>query len=85
VSLRADGGQAVIEVGDNGPGIAPSERAQVLERFVRLHPSGATGSGLGLAIVREIASQHGASLSLLDTPGGGLTVRVVLPLAKPNH
>jgi two-component system, OmpR family, sensor kinase len=85
VSLRAENGQAVIEVGDNGPGIAPSERAQVLERFVRLHPAGTTGSGLGLAIVREIASQHGASLSLLDTPGGGLTVRVVLPLVQPTH
>jgi two-component system, OmpR family, sensor kinase len=85
VSLRAENGHAVLEVADNGPGIAPSEREQVLERFVRLQPSGPTGSGLGLAIVREIAAQHGASLSLLDTSGGGLTVRVVLPLIPPAH
>jgi two-component system OmpR family sensor kinase len=46
---------------------------------VRLRPADTTGSGLGMAIVRQIVEQHHASLSLLDTPGGGLTVRVKWP------
>lgn len=83
VSLRADNTSAVLEVSDNGPGIEPAERQRVLERFVRLHSTDATGSGLGLAIVREIAQLHGATLVLDDTPGGGLTVRLRLPLAPP--
>jgi two-component system OmpR family sensor kinase len=80
VSLRIENQQAVLEVSDNGPGIAPSDRQRVLERFVRLNQNDATGSGLGLAIVREIAQLHGATLDLEDAHGGGLTVRVRLSL-----
>ena len=83
VSLRMEQDRAVLEVSDNGPGIAPSERDQVLERFVRLQPSSTPGSGLGLAIVREIAAQHEATLDLRETAGGGLTVRIALPLFRP--
>ena len=79
VRLRQDDGRTVIEVADNGPGIAEADKARVLQRFVRLRPADTTGSGLGMAIVRQIAEQHQASLSLLDTPGGGLTVRVLWP------
>lgn len=79
VRLRSDDGSAVLEVADNGPGIADADKSRVLQRFVRLRPADTTGSGLGLAIVRQIAEQHQASLSLLDTPGGGLTVRIGWP------
>ena len=81
VSLRAEEHWAVLEVSDTGPGIAPADRQRVMERFVRLAPGDGKGSGLGLSIVREIAEQHGARVALEDTPGGGLTVRVRLPLA----
>ena len=53
---------------------------RVLERFVRLSPGDGKGSGLGLSIVGEIAALHGGRVELADTPGGGLTVRVHLPL-----
>ncbi len=56
--------QIVLEVEDNGPGIAEPERELVLQRFYRILDNQAQGSGLGLAIVREIAQQHHASLSL---------------------
>lgn len=80
VRLVREGYQAVLTVADNGPGIAPADRARATERFVRLLPSGVPGSGLGLAIARETAQLHGGTLTLDETPGGGLTVRVCLPL-----
>ncbi|MFZ6655742.1 sensor histidine kinase N-terminal domain-containing protein [Undibacterium sp. TJN19] len=59
---------AVLEVEDNGPGIAVAEREHVFERFYRILGSNVQGSGLGLAIVREIASQHEAEISISDNP-----------------
>ncbi|SAK53435.1 periplasmic sensor signal transduction histidine kinase [Caballeronia arationis] len=67
----------LLQVIDDGPGIAAQERDAVFERFYR---SSATqnveGSGLGLSIVREIARVHHARISLDDAPGGGLIVSV---------
>ena len=57
-------GQPFIEVEDDGPGIPPSERERVLDRFYRVPGTPGTGSGLGLAIVREIASGHGATITI---------------------
>lgn len=81
VDFFVDGAWATLRVSDNGPGIAPEQRARVLQRFVRLHPGDTTGSGLGLAIVQNIVDASGGQLLLSDTPGGGLTVSVRLPLA----
>jgi len=60
--------QAILEVEDTGPGIPPSERSHVFERFYRILGSNVEGSGLGLSIVREIAQQHGASIDILNNP-----------------
>jgi two-component system sensor histidine kinase TctE len=68
VRVRRDGDQALLEVEDTGPGIAPAERPRVFERFYRILGSGAPGSGLGLAIVREIAQQHGAEVDVFNNP-----------------
>jgi two-component system sensor histidine kinase TctE len=68
VRVRSDAGQALLEVEDTGPGIAPSERRRVFERFYRILGSSASGSGLGLAIVREIARQHGAEIEIFNNP-----------------
>ena len=53
-----------LEVVDNGPGIAPGERAKALQRFYRLQGTAGEGNGLGLAIADEIASVHSAHLLL---------------------
>lgn len=70
VRIRADEERnlAILEVEDNGPGIAPAERAHVFERFYRILGSQVEGSGLGLAIVREIAQQHGADVDIFSNP-----------------
>ena len=70
---------AFVEVEDDGPGIAPAERGRVLERFYRVPGTAGTGSGLGLAIVREIASGHGASIAITDSPSGGCRVAITFP------
>jgi two-component system, OmpR family, sensor kinase len=76
---------ARLSVSDNGPGIAPAERARVFDRFYRRAASGPPGSGLGLAIVRAIAQSHGATLTLADGPGGqGLTLSVAFPHAPAS-
>ena len=76
---------AMLEVEDNGPGIAPENRERAFERFQRVNASG-PGSGLGLSIVRDIAGHHGATAELLDGPGGvGLKVRITFaPVDAPR-
>ena len=70
-----------LVVMDNGPGIAPAERARVFERFHRAAGTTQPGSGLGLAIVRRVADLHGATVRIDDAPGGGALVEVDFPAA----
>ncbi len=88
VRLSTADGQAVLEVVDHGPGLAPEDAERVFERFYRADPSRARsagksegGSGLGLAIVAALAEAHGGSVSVDTSPGKGATFRVRLPLA----
>jgi signal transduction histidine kinase len=69
-----------LVVEDDGPGLKPDQRAEVLKRGARLDES-APGSGLGLAIVDELARAYGGSLALDDSPLGGLKITLVLPQA----
>jgi two-component system, OmpR family, sensor histidine kinase TctE len=59
-------GGFLLQVRDNGAGIAPQEREKVLERFYRVQGAGGQGNGLGLAIAQEIAKLHSAQLRLQD-------------------
>ena len=71
-----------LEVEDDGPGIAESERLRVRERFYRLPGSPGTGCGLGLAIVDEISRAHNASFSIgVPAVGRGTRMRIRFPLA----
>jgi two-component system, OmpR family, sensor histidine kinase TctE len=70
---------AVVEVEDNGPGIAPADRERVFDRFVRATDQG-SGCGLGLAIVKEIVERHGGTVQLLASAPQGLRVELMLPL-----
>jgi two-component system OmpR family sensor kinase/two-component system sensor histidine kinase QseC len=67
---------AVLEVTDNGPGIAAADRERVFDRFYRRAAEQENGTGLGLAIVKAIAERHAARVSLDQAPGGGLHVTV---------
>jgi two-component system, OmpR family, sensor kinase len=74
----------VIEVADDGPGIAAEDVDQVFERFHRGRRarSSVDGSGLGLSIVRAIAEAHGGRAELDSRLGVGTTVRLVLPVEE---
>jgi signal transduction histidine kinase len=71
-------GAVFLIVDDDGPGLAASMRDAVLQRGVRADEA-APGSGLGLAIVRDLAELYGGTISLEDSPLGGLRARLRLP------
>lgn len=81
-----DGGDALLVVSDDGPGIAPADRERIFERFTRLDDARertAGGSGLGLAIVRDIVRAHGGSVRVEDSEiGARFAVR--LPLSHQD-
>jgi len=65
------GGHVVIAVADNGPGIPADQREKI---FVPFYTTKRQGSGVGLTLVRQIATVHGATVSISKTPGGGATI-----------
>jgi signal transduction histidine kinase len=73
--------EAVLEVTDTGPGIAPADRERVFDRFYRRAAAQESGTGLGLAIVKAIAERHGARVALSEAPGGGLRATLSFPRA----
>ena len=76
--------QSVIEVRDHGEGVSAEDAERIFERFYRADASRhreTGGTGLGLAIVAAIVAQHGGSVRLLETEGGGATFSVALPWA----
>jgi signal transduction histidine kinase len=82
---RADG-TAVVEVVDEGPGIAPEEVEQVFDRFWKADPARAgSGSGLGLAIARENARLLGGELAVASAVGLGTRFTLRLPVTQPLH
>ena len=84
VRVATSSSEATVEVVDAGPGISPEDSSKVFERFFRTDSSrtrASGGTGLGLSIVRALVSAHGGTVVVDETPGGGATFRVTLPLA----
>ncbi|MGD8511291.1 MAG: ATP-binding protein [Gammaproteobacteria bacterium] len=77
-----DRGELRIIVGDDGPGLAETERVRLLDRGVRGPVEGA-GQGIGLAVVTDIAESLGGSVSLGDSSLGGAEISVRIPLTNP--
>ena len=83
VALHHEGGFAVIEVKDHGPGVPEALQARIFEPFYRLPGASEQdgGVGLGLALVQSIALRHGGSASCSNRSGGGACFTLRLPLA----
>jgi signal transduction histidine kinase len=83
VTLVERGEEVVLTIDDDGPGIPATERARVLQRFVRLDEARSRdegGSGLGLSIVDEVVRAHGGSMSIEQSPLGGARIVITLPV-----
>jgi two-component system sensor histidine kinase KdpD len=82
IDAAPDGDRLVLRIVDGGPGVPDDGKKRMFEAFQRLGdaPSG-SGVGLGLAVARGLADAVGATIEAEDTPGGGLTMVLSIPLA----
>jgi PAS domain S-box-containing protein len=80
IAVRLSQGEAtaVVEVADNGVGIAPEQRDKIFLPFFTTKP---TGTGLGMAIVKKIMDLHGGEIEIDSRPNQGTTVRLIIPRA----
>jgi signal transduction histidine kinase len=84
VRLARDDGEAVVEVADDGPGIAPEHLPHLFERFYKADAArSGGGTGLGLAIAQENARLLGGEIRVASEPGAGSRFTLRLPVAKP--
>jgi two-component system phosphate regulon sensor histidine kinase PhoR len=84
LTLTKENNEAVLMVKDSGIGISPQHQRRIFERFYRVDKARSRelgGTGLGLSIVKNIAEQHGGSVSLVSQPGVGSTFTLTLPLS----
>jgi two-component system NtrC family sensor kinase len=79
-AARGAAGGVELRVADNGPGIPPELRERVFDPFFTTKPVG-SGTGVGLALCRAVVAGHGGRIHAEETPGGGATLVVWLPLA----
>lgn len=84
LKVEVQNNQAILRLGDTGPGIPPADQPHIFEKFYRGSnvPRGIGGTGLGLAIVKSIVDNHGGRIWVDSVLGRGSTFTVVLPLAS---
>jgi len=84
--LREEGDSAIVEVGDDGPGIPIGMREQIFDRFIRgegpSDTASGTGTGLGLAIVSAVARSHNGSVEAGESRLGGALFTARIPMAE---
>ena len=80
VTVRLDGDFAIIEVTDNGRGIAPEHLPNIFRPF---YTTKGEGTGLGLSLARRIVEDHHGKIDVASSVGQGTTFTVMLPLRKP--
>jgi two-component system sensor histidine kinase KdpD len=90
IEAHLEGEQVLLTVADRGPGIPSADLERVFDKFYRVlhgqHSTGyPTGSGLGLAVCRGVVEAHGGRIWATQREGGGLTVRVVLPVGEQER
>lgn len=84
ISIKAEGGQVILQVSDNGPGIPARDQAHIFDKFYRgKNMDKQQGSGLGLAIVKSIVDAHNGRIWVESTLGQGSSFFIVLPVNKP--
>lgn len=85
ISISSDAGYAVLDVQDQGPGIAPEQQEKIFEAFYQgaaAYTSHVNGTGLGLSIVWEYLHAHGGMIEVIDDDLAGAHMRIQLPLQQ---
>lgn len=85
IRLTSTGGEATVEVIDDGAGIPSVDLPRIFERFYRVDDARSRrtgGTGLGLAIVKHVAEQHGGRVEAESVLGQGSTFRIILPVSE---
>ena len=84
VSLEAGlrAGEVEVRVVDHGPGVPEHIKPRIFDKFYRGKEAGS--AGLGLTIAQQVVTAHGGTIDVVDTPGGGATFRVRLPLPEED-
>ena len=88
IVVHSDGASAIIEVTDNGIGIAADDVPRIFERFYRADRSRSRemgGTGLGLSIVKHIVQAHGGTIDVTSAPGQGSTFRMRFPATEDSN
>jgi len=81
VRVEQNAAAVLVQVIDRGPGVTDELRARIFEPFERFDPLSGIGTGLGLPVSRRLAEVLGGTLHVADTPGGGATFTLSLPVA----
>ncbi|NOK18100.1 ATP-binding protein [Corallococcus carmarthensis] len=85
IHVEQEGSCARLTVVDHGMGVRPEDRERIWQRFERaVSVRNFGGLGLGLWIARQVVEAHGGSVGVSETPGGGATFTVTLPLSGPR-
>jgi C4-dicarboxylate-specific signal transduction histidine kinase len=84
IRTRREGDECVIEVADNGPGIAAEHQPRLFEPFFTTKPSG-QGTGLGLSICARLVKEQGGTIRLTSPPNAGAVFNIRLPVAEARE
>lgn len=84
IRTGVSGDRIRIAFADNGPGVPADLRTRIFDPFFTTRDVG-TGKGLGLTVAYDIVTAHGGTIDVEDTPGGGATFVLQLPIRRGNH
>jgi two-component system, NtrC family, sensor histidine kinase GlrK len=87
VRARAAGGQLILDVADNGPGIPPEDRSHIFEAFYTGRAARSTavkGTGIGLSVVLEFVSAHHGTVEIVDGEFPGAHFRITMPISATS-
>jgi signal transduction histidine kinase len=83
LEVSARPGEIEVRVVDHGPGVPDNVKPRIFDKFYRGKEAGS--AGLGLTIAQQVVTAHGGTIDVVDTPGGGATFRVRLPLPEEDE